>query len=86
MSKFEPPGKNASDNCVVSVMHLGDEMYALTETPHLRRVDPATLECVGDRASRDLYLSGCGKDREKTAVFDLCGMFNNQKFFFNAFG
>lgn len=51
MSKFEPPGKNASDNCVVSVMHLGDEMYALTETPHLRRVDPATLECVGDRAS-----------------------------------
>lgn len=57
MSKFEPPGKNASDNCVVSVMHLGDEMYALTETPHLRRVDPATLECVGDRTKLEEYIA-----------------------------
>lgn len=56
MSKFEPPGKNASDNCLVSMVHFGDEMYALTETPHLRRVDPATLECVGDRASIELHL------------------------------
>ena len=43
------PGKNSTDNCVVSLVHFGDEMYAMTETPFLRRVDPETLETIGDK-------------------------------------
>ena len=34
---------------MVSLVHFGDEMYAMTETPFLRRVDPETLETIGDK-------------------------------------
>lgn len=35
-----------SDNCLVNVMPIGDEVYAMTESPYMYRVDPATLETV----------------------------------------
>ncbi|XP_070538189.1 carotenoid-cleaving dioxygenase, mitochondrial-like [Ptychodera flava] len=39
---FKPPG--GSDNCGVNMMYIGDELFALTETQYMRRVDPTTLD------------------------------------------
>ena len=33
-----------TDNAMISIYPYGDELYALTETPYLFRVDPETLE------------------------------------------
>ncbi|XP_070533108.1 beta,beta-carotene 15,15'-dioxygenase-like [Ptychodera flava] len=38
--------KKASDNCNVNVMSIKDEMYAMTESPYIWRIDPKTLESV----------------------------------------
>nr|QNU40510.1 EcBCO-like2 [Palaemon carinicauda] len=46
-SMFTSPEKKISDNCLVSVCQVTDEMYALTETSLVRRVDPKTLETLG---------------------------------------
>ncbi|CAN7939084.1 unnamed protein product [Ixodes hexagonus] len=35
-----------TDNALVNVMPIGDEYYAMTETPYVHRVDPATLETL----------------------------------------
>ncbi|KAL3179051.1 hypothetical protein MRX96_038298 [Rhipicephalus microplus] len=35
-----------SDNALVNVMPIGDEVYAMTESPYIFRVDPVTLETV----------------------------------------
>ncbi|KAH7977796.1 hypothetical protein HPB49_003592 [Dermacentor silvarum] len=35
-----------SDNAMVNVIRLGDEVYAMTETPDMIRVDPETLETL----------------------------------------
>ncbi|XP_070533065.1 beta,beta-carotene 15,15'-dioxygenase-like [Ptychodera flava] len=35
-----------SDNCNVNVMSINDEMYAMTESNYLWRIDPKTLESV----------------------------------------
>lgn len=51
MNFFTPLKQDATDNCLVSVCHFGDELYALTETNMMRRVDPETLETVGEKVS-----------------------------------
>ncbi|KAK8375311.1 hypothetical protein O3P69_008291 [Scylla paramamosain] len=45
MTFFTPLSKREmTDNCLVSVCHFGDELYAMTETNVMRRIDPETLE------------------------------------------
>lgn len=51
MTFFTPLKIDMTDNCLVSVCHFGDELYALTETNVMRRVDPETLDTVGEKAS-----------------------------------
>ncbi|XP_066944719.1 beta,beta-carotene 15,15'-dioxygenase-like [Macrobrachium rosenbergii] len=46
-SMFTSPEKKISDNCLVSVCQVTDEMYAMTETSIVRKIDPKTLETVG---------------------------------------
>ncbi|KAL1419599.1 hypothetical protein MTO96_005093 [Rhipicephalus appendiculatus] len=43
-----------TDNALVNVMPVGDEVYAMTETPHMTRVDPASLETLEKKDLRDL--------------------------------
>ncbi|XP_068250106.1 carotenoid-cleaving dioxygenase, mitochondrial-like [Palaemon carinicauda] len=50
MSIFEV---EATDNCSVNVVHMGDEVYAMTESPVIRRIDPSTLECIGEKTKVD---------------------------------
>ncbi|XP_068211309.1 carotenoid-cleaving dioxygenase, mitochondrial-like [Palaemon carinicauda] len=57
MSVFEPPGKNSTDNCSVNVVYMGDELYAMTETPNIRRLDPDTLDCIGDMTKLNNYIA-----------------------------
>ena len=52
MSFFTPLSRvDATDNCLVSVCHFGDELYALTETNVMRKIDPETLETLGEKVS-----------------------------------
>lgn len=37
---------DSTDNALVNVMPVGDEVYAMTETPHMTRVDPVSLETL----------------------------------------
>ncbi|XP_064095619.1 carotenoid isomerooxygenase-like [Macrobrachium nipponense] len=46
MSLFEI---DSTDNCSVNVVHMGDELYALTESAVMRRIDPSTLACIGGK-------------------------------------
>ncbi|KAK7083821.1 Beta,beta-carotene 9',10'-oxygenase [Halocaridina rubra] len=57
MSFFDPAGKNPTDNCSVNVTYIGDELYALSELPHMRRIDPETLNCVGERTKLNDYIA-----------------------------
>ena len=36
-----------TDNTNVNVVQMGDELYAMTETDTMHRIDPETLETVG---------------------------------------
>lgn len=36
-----------SDNAMISVYPLGDELYAFAESPFIHRIDPITLETTG---------------------------------------
>ncbi|XP_045113690.1 beta,beta-carotene 15,15'-dioxygenase-like [Portunus trituberculatus] len=57
MTFFTPLTKREmTDNCLVSVCHFGDELYAMTETNVMRRIDPETLETVGEKTTLDDYL------------------------------
>lgn len=40
-----------SDNCLVSVYPFNDEVYTLTETPVMYRIDPNSLETLGSVSS-----------------------------------
>ncbi|MPC12199.1 Beta,beta-carotene 15,15'-dioxygenase [Portunus trituberculatus] len=56
MSFFTPLQRDVTDNCLVSVCHFGDELYAMTETNVMRRIDPETLETVGEKTNLEEYL------------------------------
>lgn len=50
MARFEPVTKaERTDNCAVNVCYFGDKLYAMTETPFIRQVDPDTLETIGEK-------------------------------------
>ncbi|XP_071531273.1 carotenoid-cleaving dioxygenase, mitochondrial-like [Panulirus ornatus] len=58
MSHFTPITKvDPTDNCVVNVCHYGDQLYALTETKNMRRIDPETLATVGEKTKLDQYIA-----------------------------
>jgi len=44
-----------SDNCCVNVGYYGDQLYAMTETVFLRRVDPESLKSIGDKTRIKKY-------------------------------
>ena len=48
MSRFQCLDTDMSDNCNVNVCYHGDELYAITESSKLRRIDPDTLETIGN--------------------------------------
>lgn len=54
MSRFEPVTNKAekTDNCSVNVCYLGDKLYALTETPHLREISRETLDVIGEKVQK----------------------------------
>ena len=52
MSHFEIPDPDSlTDNCGVNVASYGDALYAVTESHKIRRIDPNTLETLGDKVS-----------------------------------
>lgn len=38
-----------TDNCGVNICNFGDKLYAMTESPMMREVDPKTLETIGEK-------------------------------------
>ncbi|XP_078599929.1 carotenoid-cleaving dioxygenase, mitochondrial-like [Branchiostoma floridae x Branchiostoma japonicum] len=47
----------SSDNCNVNLMQVRDEIYAMTEPPTMRRVDPQTLETDPEKVDRSKYVA-----------------------------
>ncbi|KAJ6633290.1 Retinoid isomerohydrolase, partial [Pseudolycoriella hygida] len=45
------------DNCNVNVCYFGDQLYAMTETDIIRRIDPMTLKTIGDKTSIPNYIA-----------------------------
>lgn len=43
-----------TDNAAISVMPIGDEYYAMTEAPHMHRIDPTTLDTLNHIDLRDV--------------------------------
>ena len=44
-----------TDNCSVNVAFCGDQLYAMTETNLVRRVDPSDLKTVGKKTNLTKY-------------------------------
>ncbi|CAL4122787.1 unnamed protein product [Meganyctiphanes norvegica] len=52
MSRFAMPDiDDTSDNCGVNVAFYGDQLFAMTETNNMRRVDPETLQSIGPKTN-----------------------------------
>lgn len=50
MSHFEiPTPEGLTDNCGVNVVSYGDALYAVTESHKIRKIDPKTLETLGEK-------------------------------------
>ncbi|XP_066304665.1 carotenoid-cleaving dioxygenase, mitochondrial-like [Branchiostoma lanceolatum] len=54
---WDTTGSGPSDNCNVNLMQVRDEVYAMTETPLMRRVDPQTLETDPEKVDRSKYVA-----------------------------
>jgi len=46
-----------TDNCLINVGHFGDELFAMTESMFIRRVDPTTLKTIGSKTRLADYLA-----------------------------
>lgn len=46
---FSVEKEDMTDNCNVNIAFYGDQLYAMTETKYARRIDPDTLETVGEK-------------------------------------
>lgn len=46
-----------TDNCSVNVAYYGDQLYAMTETNFVRRVDPANLDTLGEKTNLHDYVA-----------------------------
>ena len=44
--KLRNPGGEMTDNCVVNVIPVGDELIAATETDYVHQIDSKTLDSV----------------------------------------
>ena len=57
MSRFELPNPDdMTDNCCVNMVSYGDELYAVTESFKIRKIDPVTLETIGEKVSTNHLL------------------------------
>ena len=45
-----------TDNCSVNVAYFGDQLYAMTETTYIRRIDPEDLTTLGEKTNLRDYL------------------------------
>lgn len=51
-------GKSSmTDNCSVNVGYYGDQLYAMTETNAIRRIDSETLKTLGDKTVISKYVA-----------------------------
>lgn len=46
-----------TDNCSVSVGYYGDQLYAMTETNAIRRIDSESLKTIGDKTLISKYVA-----------------------------
>lgn len=46
-----------TDNCSVNVGYYGDQLYAMTETNAIRRIDSETLKTIGDKTVISKYVA-----------------------------
>jgi len=46
-----------TDNCNVNVAFYGDQLYAMTEVYFLRRIDPKSLETIGNKTRITDYVA-----------------------------
>lgn len=51
------PKPEITDNCNVNVAYYGDQLYAMTETNFTRRVDPFSLDIVGEKINISVYVA-----------------------------
>ncbi len=45
-SAYMPFAADTTDNALVNLMQTGDQVFAMTETPRMCRIDPDTLETL----------------------------------------
>merc|ERR1712179_382431 len=58
MSHFEiPTPEGLTDNCGVNVVSYGDALYAVTESHKIRKIDPKTLETLGEKTNLRKYVA-----------------------------
>lgn len=46
-----------TDNCSVNVGYYGDQLYAMTETNAIRRIDAETLNTIGEKTVISKYVA-----------------------------
>ena len=44
--KLRNPGEGLTDNCVVNVIPIGDELIAASEVDYVHQINPRTLDSV----------------------------------------
>ncbi|CAL4069525.1 unnamed protein product, partial [Meganyctiphanes norvegica] len=58
MSRFQMPDiDDITDNCAVNVGFYGDQLFAMTETNNMRRIDPDTLQSIGEKTTISKYVA-----------------------------
>ncbi|KAJ6616396.1 Beta,beta-carotene 15,15'-dioxygenase, partial [Pseudolycoriella hygida] len=56
-TEFKSLSTKMTDNCSVNVGYYGDQLYAMTETNAIRRIDPTTLKTIGDKTIISKYVA-----------------------------
>ena len=56
-TKLPSENDKATDNCSVNVAFYGDQLYAMTESIFVRRIDPKTLEPIGPKTRLGDYMT-----------------------------
>jgi hypothetical protein len=58
-SHYIPSSDDTTDNALVNIMQTGDQVFAMTETPRMCRIDPNTLQTLENVRARRIQAS-CG--------------------------
>ena len=45
-----------TDNCNINIAYFGDQLYAMTETNFIRRIDPKDLKSIGQKTNLKDYV------------------------------